>query len=42
MSDQASSRNSKSFTLALDTWAVILALVLALAVRVDLLKKIPW
>jgi len=30
------------FKLSLDTWAVVLALALALAVRLDLLKKIPW
>jgi hypothetical protein len=33
---------SARFTLALDTWAVLLALALALAVRFDLLKKVPW
>jgi hypothetical protein len=30
------------FKLALDTWAVILALALALAVRVGVFHKIPW
>jgi hypothetical protein len=30
------------FGLALDTWAVLLALALALAVRFDLFKKVPW
>jgi len=34
--------SSKSFALSLDTWAVILALALALAVRFDIFKKIPW
>lgn len=33
---------SKRFNLSLDTWAVILALALALAVRVGLFNKIPW
>jgi hypothetical protein len=28
--------------LSLDSWAVFLALVLALIVKFDLLKKIPW
>jgi hypothetical protein len=28
--------------LSLDSWAVFLALALALLVRFDLLKKIPW
>lgn len=34
--------SARSFTLALDTWAVLLALALALAVRFDLIKKVPW
>jgi hypothetical protein len=37
-----SPRPAARFTLALDTWAVLLALALALAVRFDLLKKVPW
>jgi hypothetical protein len=37
-----SPRSAARFTLALDTWAVLLALALALAVRFDLLKRIPW
>jgi hypothetical protein len=28
--------------LSLDTWAVIIALVLALAVRFDVFKNVPW
>jgi len=32
----------KPHLLSLDTWAVIIALVLALAVRFDLLKNVPW
>ena len=28
--------------LSLDTWAVIAALVLALAVRFEFLKNVPW
>jgi hypothetical protein len=28
--------------LSLDTWAVIIALLLALAVRFDLVKNVPW
>jgi hypothetical protein len=32
----------KGFGLSLDSWAVLLALVLALIVKLDLLKKIPW
>jgi len=34
--------NAWTFALSLDSWAVILALALALAVRFSLLKKIPW
>lgn len=33
---------SKGLSLSLDTWAVIVALVLALAVRFDILKNVPW
>jgi hypothetical protein len=42
MPNEKSSAPAKSFTLALDTWAVLVALALALAVRFDLLKKVPW
>jgi hypothetical protein len=31
-----------TFNLSLDTWAVILALLLALLVRADVFRKIPW
>jgi hypothetical protein len=34
--------NREGFKLSLDTWAVILALALALAVRANLFGKIPW
>jgi hypothetical protein len=37
-----SSSSGQGFKLALDTWAVILALLLALAVRLGLFHKIPW
>lgn len=42
MSAEQSPSKAAGFTLSLDSWAVILALALALAVRLDLLKKIPW
>jgi hypothetical protein len=46
MATESSSSNQGSklagFKLALDTWAVILALLLALAVRLGLFHKIPW
>lgn len=29
-------------SLSLDTWAVIIALLVALAVRFDVLKNVPW
>lgn len=34
--------SSQDSFLSLDTWAVIVALVLALAVRFDVLKNVPW
>ena len=34
--------NRHRFKPALDTWAVILALALALMVRAGIFKKIPW
>ena len=33
---------AKRFRLAPDAWAVLVALALALAVRLDILKKVPW
>jgi hypothetical protein len=32
----------KETLLSLDTWAVIVALALALAVKSDILKNVPW
>jgi hypothetical protein len=32
----------RRFTLSLDTWAVLLALALAAAVRLHILKAVPW
>lgn len=29
-------------SLSLDTWAVLLSLVLALLVRIGILKSVPW
>jgi hypothetical protein len=37
-----SSRPGTRLTLAVDTWAVLLALALALAVRFGLLHRVPW
>ena len=37
-----SKKSKTGWRLSLDTWAVIVALVLALAVRFDLLKNVPW
>ncbi|MGP0098774.1 MAG: hypothetical protein ACLPHI_17170 [Terriglobales bacterium] len=34
--------SSKGTALSLDTWALIVAFVLALAVRFDILKNVPW
>jgi hypothetical protein len=39
-STATSSKSSAS--LSLDTWAVIAALVLALAVKLDILKNVSW
>jgi hypothetical protein len=36
------SSNRKKFRLSLDTWAVLLALALAAAVRLHILKAVPW
>ncbi|HEY4763611.1 MAG TPA: hypothetical protein VIH75_08045 [Candidatus Sulfotelmatobacter sp.] len=41
MSGEVSS-GRKGWKPSLDTWAVILALALALLVRADVFKKIPW
>ena len=38
----ASTPSSDSNSLSLDTWAVIVALVLALAVRLDIFRNVPW
>jgi len=38
----ASASAGKSAWLSLDTWAVIIALALALAVKFGLIKSIPW
>jgi hypothetical protein len=32
----------RASSLSLDTWAVIVALGLALAVRFDIFKNVPW
>ncbi|MGA2100889.1 MAG: hypothetical protein ABSG34_07270 [Candidatus Sulfotelmatobacter sp.] len=42
MAKETAPRTTKSFTLSLDSWAVILALILALAVRFALIPKVPW
>ena len=34
--------SSRGTSLSLDAWAVIVALVLALAVRFDVFKNVPW
>lgn len=36
------SATSKAAFLSLDTWAVIVALILALAVRFHLVPTVPW
>jgi hypothetical protein len=39
--DKSTSSNSY-LSLSLDTWAVIVAFLLALAVKLDVLKSVPW
>ena len=36
------SDSKKSFSLTLDTWAVIVALALAVVVKLGLFTKVPW
>ena len=38
----ADENKSKGFSISLDGWAVALALVAALLVRIGLIKQIPW
>jgi hypothetical protein len=41
--DKSADTSSKqSNSISLDTWAVLIALALALAVRFDILKNVPW
>jgi len=42
MSKDQSAKPSKGGWLSVDEWAVIVALVLALAVKLDVLKNVPW
>jgi hypothetical protein len=42
MSTDKYTASSKRISLSLDAWAVIIALILALAVRLDILKNVPW
>ena len=42
MADDAVATSADKRGLTLDWWAVLLALVLALLVRVGLLQHIPW
>jgi hypothetical protein len=41
-SDKSSKTQPDGFRLSLDTWAVLLALALAAAVRFHILKAVPW
>jgi len=42
MPTNQSTKPSTGRRLSIDEWAVIIALLLALAVRFDLLKNVPW
>jgi hypothetical protein len=41
-SDKSGNTKPGGFRLSLDTWAVLLALALAAAVRFHILKAVPW
>jgi hypothetical protein len=42
MAAEKSTLSKESSALSLDTWAVIIALLLAMAVRFDVIKNVPW
>lgn len=42
MATEKATTSRAGISLSLDTWAVIAALVLALAVRFDVLKNVVW
>jgi hypothetical protein len=42
MSTEATGKRESRWKLSLDTWAVVVALVLAALVRAGVLKHIPW
>ena len=42
MPTDRSTKLRKGVWLSVDEWAVIVALVLALAVKFDVLKNVPW
>jgi hypothetical protein len=42
MSGQSAATEKKAWRLSLDTWAVVLALLAALLVRVGVFKHVPW
>jgi hypothetical protein len=40
--DKSTVPSGSASRLSLDVWAVIVALILALAVRFDIIKNVPW
>ena len=42
MPTDRSTKSSKRAWLSIDEWAVIAAVMLALAVKFDVLKNVPW
>ena len=42
MSAEATGKSKSGWKLSLDTWAVVVALLLALLVRTGVFKHIPW
>jgi hypothetical protein len=42
MADSSKPASNEGWSLSPDIWAVIVAVVLALAVKLDVFKNIPW
>ena len=40
--DTSTNTSTKRAPFSLDTWAVIVAIIMALAVKFDIFKSVPW
>jgi len=40
--DTSTKTSTKRAPFSLDTWAVIVAIIMALAVKFDIFKSVPW